>query len=138
MFRTTAAIILTISFHCVQTVILLHHQGNIPKESLRTWKLFLITLNEAFDKKSIDLLLALNKIGKLYVSGEGVLNWSALISANLVNVEREEYTLAEEPCALFGPWKIRNEVYTIELTERGKLLIEAWKAVNSNELLKGL
>jgi len=43
----------------------LHHQGNIPHESLRAWKILLVGLNEAFDRKSVDILLALKKVSKI-------------------------------------------------------------------------
>lgn len=115
----------------------LHHQGNIPKESLRAWKIFLTTLNEALDKKSIDLLLALNKIGKLVVSGDGILSCSTLISANLVSVEREEYKIAHEKGFLFDR-AVYDELYNIELTKKGKLLVRAWHQGDQRKLLEGL
>jgi hypothetical protein len=35
----------------------LHHKGEIPIDSLRAWKMLQLALNEAYDKKSINLLL---------------------------------------------------------------------------------
>jgi HNH endonuclease len=62
----------------------LHHKGHIPIESVRTWKVLLLSLNEGFDRRSIETLLALHKIGRLNVSGEGVLACSSLIASGLV------------------------------------------------------
>jgi hypothetical protein len=62
----------------------LHHRGGVPVESLRTWKMLLLALNEAFDRHSVDLLLALDITGIVYVSGEGVLECASLIAAGLV------------------------------------------------------
>src|SRR5215470_10277210 len=39
----------------------LHHTGVIPLESVRAWKMLLLALNEAFDKRQIELLLMLDQ-----------------------------------------------------------------------------
>ena len=62
----------------------LHHKRHIPQDSLRTWKMLQISLNEAFDKRSIDLLLTIHKQRRLDVSGEGVLDCASLISSEFV------------------------------------------------------
>ncbi len=46
--------------------------------------MLLLAINEAFDRRSVDLLLALDLTGMLFVSGEGVLECAALIEAGLV------------------------------------------------------
>src|SRR6266705_1039150 len=46
----------------------LHHANRIPRESLRAWKLLLLALNQGFDRQSIDALLALRRLGNLYVT----------------------------------------------------------------------
>lgn len=112
----------------------LHHQGNIPRESLLAWKTFLISLNEALGNKSIDLLLVIHKIRTLVVSGEGVLNCSTLIAANLVKIQREEYRIAKEEGFLFDH-EVYGELYRLELTKKGKRLINAWRKGNSGQLL---
>src|SRR5688500_8238128 len=38
----------------------LHHKGIIPAASIRTWKLLLMSLNQAFDQHAVDILLTLS------------------------------------------------------------------------------
>ena len=64
----------------------LHHKNHIPSDSIRAWKMLQLTLNEAFDKNSIDILLALDYIGGVIITGDGLLNCSALIASNLIYV----------------------------------------------------
>ena len=93
----------------------LHHKGEIPIQSLRTWKMLLLSLNEGYDKKSIELLLALEKTGQLFVSGDGVLTCASLIASDLV--EKHQYNIGKP-----------IPEYAVQLTEKGKKLIEAWKS----------
>lgn len=96
----------------------LHHKGEIPSTSLRAWKMFLLSLNEAFDRRSIDMLLALDKIGRVPIQGEGVLNCASLIAANLLEIqEQRSYAFPPE----FPPF------YYINLNEKGHALVNAWK-----------
>ena len=102
----------------------LHHQGKIPEESLRAWKMLLLSLNEAFDRRSIDLLLALDRVGRLYVSGDGVLDCASLIAADLVSITEGRKT---------GKANYHNDshfIYTIELTNKGKQVVDGWKPPN--------
>ncbi len=39
----------------------LHHRGVISRESIRVWKGMLVTLNRAFDKDAMDMLLFLTR-----------------------------------------------------------------------------
>lgn len=115
----------------------LHHKGHIPLESLRTWKILLLSLNEAFDKRSINILLALDKVDSIIVSGDGLLDCASLIASGIVKVEwrgGSEYSLFGE--GLFfsdtdkkNPIKdtIKDGQYWIELSEKGHLLVSAWK-----------
>ena len=95
----------------------LHHQGHIPTESLRTWKMVLLSLNEGFDRKSIDILLLLHKIGELLLSGEGVLDSAAVISSGLVNIIPIHKVIDGYP----------DVIYKVELTEKGHQMVEAWQ-----------
>jgi hypothetical protein len=96
----------------------LHHRGEIPSTSLRAWKMFLLSLNEAFDRRSIDMLLALDTIGGLSIQGEGILSCASLIAANLVEVQ-EKISHSFPP--KFSPY------YYIKLNEKGRTLVKAWK-----------
>ena len=100
----------------------LHHKDIITLESLRTWKMLQLSLNEAFDKKSINMLLTFAKRNYIDVSGEGVLECSSLIAADLVEVRQLTGTLGEPSSN--GPCKA---IYSLKLTQKGKLFIEAWK-----------
>lgn len=110
----------------------LHHRGEIPNTSVRAWKMFLLSLNEAFDRRSIDMLLALDTMDGLSIQGEGLLRCASLIAANLLEVQkRESMNWPPE----FPPY------YYIKLNEKGHTLVKAWKrgdqesAVNDSFLL---
>ena len=96
--------------------------------------MLLISLNEAVNRQSIDLLLALSKVDYIMVSGEGVLSCAALIASDLVEVDRRASGgfLGGQPHIPSG------EKYYIELTNKGRMLVDAWKrgdqeaAINSS------
>jgi hypothetical protein len=94
----------------------LHHQGIIPHESLRTWKILLLSLNEAFDRKAIDVLLTLRKIQKITLRGEGILEIAGLISSDLVEW-RQSHT----------------DVFDINLSKKGSIFVEAWSTGKLDE-----
>lgn len=41
-----------------------HHMGRIPTESLRAWKVLLLAINEAFDRRSVDVLITVYSLGR--------------------------------------------------------------------------
>jgi hypothetical protein len=88
-----------------------HHDGKIPIESLRAWKMLLITLNEAFDRRGVDLLLALDRMGELALSGG---DCAPLVASNLVDIE----TKSNGPVI----------TYLTKLNDKGKLFVAGWKA----------
>ena len=124
----------------------LHHKGHIPEASIRAWKMLQLTLNEAFDKYSIDILLALDNIGGIIITGDGLLHCSALIASNLVSVTndwivRQRQKVKNDNIYAIFPvkddWKyvdkpISTGEYHLSLTERGKALIAAWKNGNQD------
>jgi len=93
----------------------LYHQGNIPQDSIRCWKNMLVALNGAFDKETISNLLFLKKLPRhtLALSGDGILKFSHLISADLA---RFQILIRNGPII----------VYEIFLTDKGNQLVEAW------------
>lgn len=96
----------------------LHHKRVISKESLRAWKLILLSINEAFDRRSVDILLMLSQIPKITLRGEGILEISSLISSNLVF------------------WhQMHTDSFDITLSEKGRIFVDAWK---NGELEKAL
>jgi hypothetical protein len=94
----------------------LYTRGTISCESIHAWKGLLVALGQAFDTQAVDglLFLAELKPGNLMVSGDGVLQFSRLIAAGLAH---------------FG-MRVKNGplvLYEVMLTDKGRLLIEAWK-----------
>lgn len=96
----------------------LHHHGSIPKASLRSWKTLLLSLNEAFDRRSVDLLLALDKLKELFVSGDGLLNCASLVSSGMIKVEAQTYAVENQAF---------NAVYYLSLSQKGRAFVDAWK-----------
>ncbi len=96
----------------------LHHQSIIPHESLRTWKILLLSLNEAFDRKAIDVLLTLRKILKITLRGEGMLEIAGLISSDLVKWQQSH-----------------ADVFDIKLSNKGSIFVEAWSSGKLDEAL---
>ena len=108
-----------------------HHRGIISSESIRAWKMLLLSLNEGFDKQSINLLLALKKLGHHYVSGDGVLQCSALIASGLVESEKGQHK--EGSTHYYSDHML---VYTVFLTEKGKNFIESWEKGDQESAVK--
>jgi hypothetical protein len=101
-----------------------HHHGNVPTESLRAWKMLLLALNEAFDRRSIDLLLAIDRLGKInWLSGDGLAGYSSLFASGLVTI-RESW---EVTTIGGGRHSGQTLVYVATLSDKGKLFVEGWK-----------
>ena len=100
----------------------LHHKGEIPASSIRAWKMLLLALNEAFDRKSVDVLLALDNLGPIKrLTGDGVVSLAPLVAAGLVNVR-------DYPHFIVGGMNQQSQfMYLAELSDKGKLLVEGWK-----------
>jgi HNH endonuclease len=101
----------------------LHHAGNIPLESVRAWKMILLALNEGYDKKTLDMLVALGHAPNdcIFVTGDGLLSCSALVAGDLVDVApwgQKQYS-----------YQLGYQVpqYQLSLNSRGRALIEAWR-----------
>ena len=104
----------------------LHHRGHIPIESLRAWKVLLLALNEGFDRRSVDTLLALDVLGGVMVWGDGLLSCASLVASGLVEVDTEEEVVERE--GFFSSHKeSRIAKYWIELSAKGHAFIDAWK-----------
>ena len=82
--------------------------------------MILLTLNQGFDRRSIDLLLFLDHLNEpnYYVTQDGLLEFASLVAARLVDAERT---------SPFPNWRVF-------LSGKGKLFIDGWKAV-TNEML---
>jgi hypothetical protein len=93
----------------------LHHAGHIPRDSLRAWKMILLSLSEAYDRSSVDMLLTLAKIdGRVVMPVPGLLQCASLIASGLLEVDYTD--------------KMLNINFYVSLSQKGKRLVEGWKA----------
>ena len=112
-----------------------HHHGNIPTESLRAWKMLLLALNEAFDRRSIDLLLTIAGLGRIVgVSADGLPHYAGLLASNLVYLVHDFQETTAGGQQLHHSLGIGN--YAAFLTERGKLFVEGWKKGDQRAAIK--
>jgi hypothetical protein len=95
----------------------MYHRGNIPTEAVYAWKSMLVAISRAFDLEAIDSLLFLEPLEEdfLIVSGDGLLHFARLIAAGLANVE------------LKGNNNGLLVTYAVNISEKGKMLISAWR-----------
>lgn len=106
----------------------LHHRGIIKKESIYVWKAMLVAITGAFDLEAIDRLLFLEPLKKnhLIVSGDGLLSFSRLIAAGLAEFTQKSNN------------NFQIVTYAINISNKGRLLIEAWKQGNRSQLQKAM
>jgi len=111
------------------------YRGEISREAIRVWKGVLVSLNEGFDRDTKDKLLFLSHKDRprLY-SADGVLHFTNLIAAGLAKCGSER----QEVYAPGHGADISKSRWPIELTERGKLLVEAWQKGDSQALQRAL
>lgn len=95
----------------------MYHRGHITKDAIFTYKAMLVAISRAFDVDAIDRLMFLHGCAKdfLVVSGDGLLHFGRLIAAGLAIAELKAN----------NNWQIVT--YTVNLSEKGRLIIEAWK-----------
>jgi hypothetical protein len=95
----------------------LYHRGTILSESIYLYKAMLVAISRAFDLEAVDKLLFLTTCSQdfLIVSGDGLLHFARLIAAGLADVHL----------------KANNNfvivTYAVNISEKGKQLIEAWR-----------
>lgn len=106
----------------------LHHRGTISREALYAWKGTLVALNGAFDNETIDRLIFLSMcpVDYLVVSGDGLLHFSRMIAAELAIVELKAN----------NNWNIVT--YAVNISDKGRMLVDAWKSGNRDEVAKAL
>ena len=95
----------------------LYHRGNISSDAIYIYKAMLVAISRAFDVEAIDRLLFLSPLKKdfLIVSGDGLLHFARLIAANLASAEQKANN------------NFQLVTYAINITRKGRLLIEAWR-----------
>lgn len=107
----------------------LHHIGHIPRESLRAWKFLLLALNEGFDRRAVDTLLALDMLDGVMVSGDGLLSCASLLASGLLKVD-EKTEIVETSGSFFGPATTKEDRvtnYWVVLSAKGRVFVDAWK-----------
>ena len=104
----------------------LHHSGTISKESLKSWKQLQLSLNEGFNKASIDILLSMPQIKALSVTGDGFVHVAPLLTGGYLRL-----TVSATPIAGHAAGS-----FTLILTEKGKAFIEAWKSGDQRKAIE--
>jgi hypothetical protein len=106
----------------------LYHRGKISIESIYAWKAMLIAIGRAFDVQTIDRLLFLDSLDHdfLIVSGDGLLHFDRVLAAGFAIVDQK----ANNQFQLVS--------YSVNITEKGKMLIAAWKDGNITQIENAL
>jgi HNH endonuclease len=105
----------------------LFQRGVVRRDSMHTWKGVLVSMIQAFDVATTDHLLFLNRpeAKSLRVSGDGVLQFSRLISAGLAT-----FGVAMQNGPLI--------LYWVTLTNKGKSLVDAWTSGNREAVAQAM
>lgn len=107
----------------------LHHMGKIATESIRAWKFLLLAANEAFDRRMVDVLLALALPGGPYeCSADKVLDLAPLVASGMI---RCEFIGGQVASPRFGK-------FFVSLSDKGRLFVEAWKRGDQRAAVDGL
>lgn len=108
----------------------MHTRKHIPQSAIRHWKGILHALNHAFNKESMDLLLYLNQPSTehIWYSGDGFLRFSALVAAGLVEIAESKFGAGVRFDHSPFPSSPPSSALRVKLSEKGKMLVEAWLA----------
>ena len=97
----------------------LHHKGEIPEASIRAWKFLLLALNEAFDRRSVDILIVLYQVKRIErVTSDGLPSYAPLIAGGLASTYQR---LIPDGRGGGTPY------FDIILTDKGTAFVEGWK-----------
>ncbi|HDR9803207.1 TPA: HNH endonuclease [Burkholderia cenocepacia] len=132
----TAANLVALCPNCHHRV----HSRQIHKDSVRAWKIMSIAINRAWTKETATSLLFLNSSpgNDLVLTGDGVVRFADLIVSGLAEViERNDfvgegqspYFITYEPAIKYKypAAELSKRAYSVRLTSKGSLLVEAWK-----------
>ena len=103
----------------------LYHRGTISLDSIYAYKAMLVAISQAFDLDAIDRLLFLSMYENdfLIVSGDGALAFARLTAAGLTAVAMKANNMFE------------LVTYSVNLTPKGRLLINAWRTGDRTRLM---
>jgi len=95
----------------------LYHRGTILSDSIYLYKAMLVAISRAFDLEAVDRLLFLSECPKdfLIVSGDGLLHFARIIAAGMADVQLKANN------------NFQIVTYAVNISEKGKELIEAWR-----------
>ncbi len=100
----------------------LYTRGSIPQDAVKAWKVVIVGLNQAFDRRTIDDLIFLDQVGQsqtdFVCSGDGVTRFTQLYAAGLASYKRIH--------SLRGG--LNTDSYTVAITTKGKHLLEGWRS----------
>lgn len=99
-----------------------HVTKEIPTESLRAWKMLLLALNEAFDRRAIETLLVLAELDRIeWITGDGIPTYAPLVASGMATVKQETHWTHTMGRQTF------QDLYKVRITDKGKAFIEGWK-----------
>jgi hypothetical protein len=106
----------------------LYHRGNISPDAIYSYKSMLVALSRAFDLEAVDrlLFLLMCKRDFVVVSGDGLVSFARLIAAGLASAEQKAN----------NKWLIVT--YAINISVKGRHIIEAWKSGDRLRLKQAL
>jgi hypothetical protein len=106
----------------------LYHCGTISADAIYAYKAMLVAISRAFDLEAVDRLLFLSACPTnfLIVSGDGLLHFARVIAAGMASVEMKAN----------NNWQIVT--YAINISSKGKQLIEAWRQGDRTRLSQAL
>jgi hypothetical protein len=108
-----------------------HRNGNISPECLRAWKMLLMALDEAFDRRAIDLLLMVAQLPQLeFITADGLPNYAPLVVSGLVTVQLMMRRVSRD--------KMPYSCWLARLTDKGRLFVEAWKKGDQRAAIQSL
>lgn len=110
----------------------LHTAGYIPEAAIRVWKGMLQSLNNP-NRASADILLVLHRNSSsnhpILVSTDGLISLAGLLTAGLLEVTSSSSQIS-------GPSS--HSSFRLAITERGRLLVEAWLAGDERQMRDAL
>jgi hypothetical protein len=97
-------------------------------DSIYVYKSMLVAIGRAFDLEAIDRLLFLDMcpVDYVIVSGDGLLEFARLIASRLARATMKAN----------NNWNLVT--YAINITEKGKMMIDAWRSGDRNRLSSAL
>lgn len=106
----------------------MYHRGNITADSIYIYKAMLVAISRAFDIDAVDRLMFLNGCPRdfLVVSGDGLLHFGRLIAAGLATVKLKANNNGQ------------IVTYSVNISAKGHLIIEAWKQGDRIRLKKAI